>query len=132
MEFILMLIAMFALMYFFVLRPQAKRMKEQQEAVAALQAGDRVLLHSGIFVTVSHVGEAQMIVELAPGTEITILKAAVNRKAREDEEEFVFADEEAGSVDETEGAVDEAEALENVSSAEQVNSAEDMNSGSTK
>lgn len=124
MQFILMLIAMFALMYFFVLRPQAKRMKEQQEAVAALQAGDRVLLHSGIFVTVSHVGEAQMIVELAPGTEITILKAAVNRKAREDEEEFVFADEEAGSVDETERAVDEAEALEDAAPAEQVNSAE--------
>lgn len=128
MEFILMLIAMFALMYFLMIRPQAKRMKEQQEAVAALQAGDRVVLHSGIFATVSHVGEAQMIVELAPGTEITILKAAVNRTAREDEEEFVFADD-AGE-EETEGTHDEV--LEDVSPAEQVNSAEDMNSGSTK
>ncbi len=120
MEFILPFIALFAVMYFFVMRPQAKRVKEQQEAVAALQAGDRVLLHSGIFGTVTHVGEAQMIIELAPGTEITILKAAVNRKARDDEEEFVFADEVS---EEPADASDEA--VEDVVSTEPASLGED-------
>lgn len=92
MEMILLLVAMFAIMYFLMIRPQQKKMRQDQEMRAQLKEGDRVLLTSGIFGTIAHVGERQMIIELAPGVEITILKGNVARQVTPDDEEFEFTD----------------------------------------
>lgn len=92
-EMMLMMVGIFAIMYFLLIRPQQRRMREQQEAVNALGPGTRVLMQSGIYGTITHVGDRQAIVELAPGTEVTILKAAIMRAATADEEEFEFDDE---------------------------------------
>lgn len=92
MELILMVVAFGAIMYFLMIRPQQKRMKEHQALIASLQPGSRVLLTSGMFATLRHVGDKQMIVELAPGVEITVLKGNVARVVTEDEEEFEFSD----------------------------------------
>lgn len=92
-EMMLMMVGIFAIMYFLLIRPQQRRMREQQEAVNALGPGARVLMQSGIYGTITHVGDRQAIVELAPGTEVTILKAAIMRAATADEEEFEFDDE---------------------------------------
>lgn len=112
---IIILIALFALIYFMMIRPQQKRMREHQEMQSRLAEGDRVLLTSGIFATIAHVGEQQLIVELAPGTEVTILKGNVARKANSSEEEFEFADDiEEAEVTEPEatGATPEPEPSE--------------------
>ncbi|WP_077685494.1 preprotein translocase subunit YajC [Tessaracoccus aquimaris] len=93
MELILLMVAMFAIMYFLMIRPQQKKMRKDQEMRAQLGEGDRVLLTSGIFGTIAHVGERQMIVELAPGVEITVLKGNVARKVTAEDEEFEFTDE---------------------------------------
>lgn len=92
MDLIVMIVAFGALMYFLMIRPQQKRMKAHQATIVALAPGSRVLLTSGIFATVRHLGERQAIVELAPGTEITIVKANIARPTTEDEEEFEFSD----------------------------------------
>lgn len=91
-DFIFMIVAMIALFYFLIIRPQRKRMMQHQEMQSQLAAGTRVLLTSGIYGTVIHVGERQLVVELAPGTEITVLKSNVARPANPDEEEFEFDD----------------------------------------
>ena len=91
--FLLMIVAFGALMYFLMIRPQQKRLKEHQSTIAALSPGTRVLLTSGIFATIRHIGERQAIVELAPGTEVTVVKNNIARPITEDEEEFEFADE---------------------------------------
>ncbi len=92
----LLYLALFAvLIYFLVIRPQQKRMREHQNTVEAIQPGTRVLLTSGIFATVLEVADTQMFVELAPGVEVTILKQAVLRLAKEDEEEFEITDAES-------------------------------------
>ncbi len=108
MEMILLLVAMFAIMYFLMIRPQQKKMREDQEMRNQLAEGDRVLLTSGIFATIAHVGERQMIVELAPGLEVTILKGNVARKVTPEDEEFEFTDEVAPAVvaDEYDGVAD--------------------------
>ncbi len=98
MQMILLLVAMFAIMYFLMIRPQQKKMREDQEMRNQLAEGDRVLLTSGIFATIAHVGERQMIVELAPGLEVTILKGNVARKVTPEDEEFEFTDEVAPAV----------------------------------
>ncbi|MFV0428068.1 MAG: preprotein translocase subunit YajC [Arachnia sp.] len=92
-DLILMLVAFGALMYFLMIRPQQKRMREHEATMAALEPGVRVILTSGIFATLRHMGDSQAIVELAPGTEVTVLKGNIARPAKEDEEEFEFTDE---------------------------------------
>lgn len=92
MELVFMLIAMFAIFYFLLVRPQKKRQQQHQSTVDALQPGQRVILTSGYFATISHMGERQAIVELAPGVEVTVLKGNIARPAEADEEEFEFAD----------------------------------------
>ena len=79
--------------YILMLRPQQQRMREHQSQIDALLPGARVILNSGIFATISHIADTQAIVELAPGVEVTILKQAIARVAKNDEEEFEFTDE---------------------------------------
>lgn len=91
-ELILMMVALFALMYFLMIRPQQKRMKEHQQMQAELAPGERVLLTSGMFGTITHIGERQLIVELAPGVEVTVLKGNIARRVVAGDEEFEFTD----------------------------------------
>ncbi len=100
---LLMIVAFGAIMYFLMIRPQQKRMKEHQALINAIQPGTRVLLTSGIFGTVRHIGERQVIVELAPGTEVTMIKGNIAKVVGADEEEFEFSD------DETVGMADDLE-----------------------
>lgn len=92
MDLVLMIGAFAALMYFLMIRPQQKRMKAHQATLGSLAPGTRVLLTSGVFATVRHLGERQAIVELAPGMEITIVKGNIARPTTADEEEFEFSD----------------------------------------
>lgn len=93
MDILLMLVVFGGIMYFLMIRPQQKRMREHQTMVDALTPGARVLLTSGIFATVLHVGERQMIVELAPGVEVTVVKGHVSKVVGPDDEEFEYAEE---------------------------------------
>lgn len=92
MDLILMMVALFAVMYFLMIRPQQKRAKQHQAMQSSLAPGSRVLLTSGMFGTITNVGERQLIVELAPGTEVTVLKGNVARAVTAEEEEFEFTD----------------------------------------
>lgn len=90
--FLILILLMFGAMYFLMIRPQKKHQQETAAMQASIGEGDRVMLTSGIFATVRHVGDKQMIVELAPATEITVLRQAVLRKVAAEEEEFEFDD----------------------------------------
>ena len=92
-DLLLMLVLFAGAVYFLMIRPQQKRMREHQSQIDALQPGERVILTSGIFATLSHIADTQAIVELAPGVEVTILKQVIARVAKNDEEEFEFTDE---------------------------------------
>ena len=76
MEF-LPLIALIAVFYFLVLRPQAKRAKEHKELVSALQRGDEVVTMGGEVGSVSKVYEEYVGVELAENLEVTVQKSAI-------------------------------------------------------
>lgn len=94
-ETLLYLALLAVVLYFIAIRPQQKRMREHQNTVDALKPGSRVVLTSGIFATIREVADTQMFVELAPGVEVIILKQAVLRLAKEDEEEFEITDAES-------------------------------------
>lgn len=118
MDLILMMVALFAVMYFLMIRPQQKRAKQHQEMQSSLAPGSRVLLTSGMFGTVTNVGERQLIVELAPGLEVTVLKGNVARAVTAEEEEFEFTDDAAQADDELE-VVETVEAVEPIEAADE-------------
>ena len=113
-DLLLMLVVFVGAAYFLMIRPQQKRMREHQSQIDALLPGARVILNSGIFATISHIADTQAIVELAPGVEVTILKQAIARVAKNDEEEFEFTDEaeETPEGEESEESVDGVDAPE--------------------
>ena len=71
------ILLMFALLYFLMIRPQMKRAKEQKAMIEALQKGDEVITAGGILGRITKLGEAYISVEIAPNTEISVQKAAV-------------------------------------------------------
>ena len=96
---IVLVVVMFAAMYFLMIRPQKKQMEKQKEMLSKAQPGARVMLSSGIFGTIRATGDKQLVIELAPGVDITVVKQAVTKVVSADEEEFEFADSDATSED---------------------------------
>lgn len=76
MEF-LPLVALVAVFYFLVLRPQSKRAKEHKVMIAALQRGDEVVTVGGEVGLVSKVFEQYVGIELAENVEVTVQKSAI-------------------------------------------------------
>ena len=83
------LIIIMLLMYMFLIRPQQKRVKEQQALVRSLAAGDEVLLNSGIHGVVKEVEEESGVIwlEVAQDLELKVLRTAVERKFQTDTDE---------------------------------------------
>lgn len=96
---VLMLVLMGAAFYFLLIRPQQKRAKQQQEMTNALEPGARVMLSSGVFGTVRHLGERQAIIEIAPGIEMTVVKQAVVKTLSAEDDEFEYADDDAETAE---------------------------------
>jgi preprotein translocase subunit YajC len=76
-EQILLLVGMFAVMYFLLIRPQMKRAKEQRAMVEALQKGDEVVAAGGLIGRVTKLSEQYLTLEVAPNTEVVMQRNAV-------------------------------------------------------
>lgn len=78
-SFIIMMVAIFAIMYFFMIRPQQKRQKEIQNFQNSLQEGTQVVTGGGIYGTVKKIDLATGIVEvkIADGVVIKVDKGYV-------------------------------------------------------
>lgn len=76
---IIMLLAMFAIMYFFMIRPQQKKQKEIRKFQNALQEGTRVVTAGGLHATVKRVDleKNTVDVEIARGVVVTLDKGFV-------------------------------------------------------
>lgn len=66
--------------YFFLIRPQQKRIKEHKRVVDSIKRGDTVVTSGGIIGEVSKVdaANAQFVIEVAPKIEIKVLKSAIS------------------------------------------------------
>lgn len=74
---LLMIVAMIAIFYFFMIRPQQKKQKEIKKAREAMKAGDRVVTAGGIHGKIREISDATIMVEVAPGTQIKVDKGSV-------------------------------------------------------
>lgn len=72
------LILIFAIMYFLLIRPQQKKMKELKAMVEALRKGDQVLTQGGIVGKIHRVGDDGIVeVEIAEGVRVKIIKSTI-------------------------------------------------------
>ena len=71
------LIALLAVFYFLVLRPQQKRAKEVKVMLDAMQKSDDVVTTGGVLGRVVKVGEAYVSVEVAEGVTVNVQKIAI-------------------------------------------------------
>lgn len=71
------LILMFVAMYFLMIRPQQKRMKEQKAMMDALVKGDEVVTAGGVLGKVVKVTDLYVTLEVSSGAELVVQKNSV-------------------------------------------------------
>jgi len=85
---LLYVVALFALLYFLMIRPQQQRQKKHQQMLKELKVNDPIITAGGIYATVVKIKENSLVVRVADGVRLEILKTAVaSVREREENEE---------------------------------------------
>jgi preprotein translocase subunit YajC len=98
-QFLLIIVALFALLWLFVIRPQKRRQLQQQQLLEKVAPGDEILTAGGLYGTVRAVDGDEVTLEVAPGTNVRLARRAVaaivtpDETAVEPEDEVEEADE---------------------------------------
>lgn len=106
MDFLIILLFGFAIMWLLIVMPQRRRQKAHDEMVGALSPGDYVLTAGGVYGTVTEIGADDVGLEVAPDIEIRVSKRAIGTLVPPDQiEEVEVGDEEpaATPADEKQG-----------------------------
>lgn len=76
---IAMIVLLFGVMYFMMIRPQQKRRREAEQMQASIGPGDEVVTIGGLFGTVTGVDDETMMLEVAPGVQTRYARSAIAR-----------------------------------------------------
>jgi preprotein translocase subunit YajC len=76
-SFLIMMVAIFAIMYFFMIRPQNKKQKEIQNFRKNLEVGQEVITAGGIYGKVKEIEDNVVVLEIASGVKIRIDKNSI-------------------------------------------------------
>jgi preprotein translocase subunit YajC len=76
---IIILVALVAVFYFLLIRPQQKRMKDQQTMISRLSTGDEVVTTGGILGRITEVGDSFITLEISEGVRVKVQKAQVTQ-----------------------------------------------------
>ena len=68
----------FAVMYFFMIRPQIKKQKAENQYRAKLKMGDKIITIGGIHGKIIELGNSYVVIEVHGGTKIKVLKSAIS------------------------------------------------------
>ena len=80
-SFLIMMVAIFAIMYFFMIRPQNKKQKEIANFRKNLEVGQEVITAGGIYGKIKELEDNTVILEIASGVKIKIDKNSVYANA---------------------------------------------------
>ncbi len=77
---VILMVAMIGVMYFFMIRPQQKRAKEQKKFAESMNTGDKIITTAGIHGTINRVNEEDntLQIEIGRGTFMTIERSAIS------------------------------------------------------
>jgi preprotein translocase subunit YajC len=74
------LVLIFGIMYFLLIRPQQKKMRDLKAMVEAVRRGDQILTSGGIIGKVTKVGDDNIVeVEIADGVKVKIVKSTISQ-----------------------------------------------------
>ncbi len=82
---LLYIVALFAILYFLMIRPQQQRQKKHQAMIKSLKPDDRVTTVGGIFGTIVKLKEDSIILRIADNVRIEVLKNAISQVAGKEE-----------------------------------------------
>ena len=99
---LIVIVAIFALLWLFLIAPQRRRLQEQRKLIESIEVGDEILTVGGIIGRVrSEHGDEELLVEIAPGTEVRVSRRAVAAvlPPEDEEEDEEIVEEEPASLD---------------------------------
>jgi preprotein translocase subunit YajC len=76
-ESMILIVVMFGVLYFLMIRPQMKRAKEQKAMIEALQKGDEVIAAGGLVGRITKLTEGYVTLEIAHNVEVQVQRPAV-------------------------------------------------------
>jgi preprotein translocase subunit YajC len=68
---------MLGLLWLLIIAPQRRRRQQQAQMLGQLAAGDEVITVGGVYGSVREVADDHVLLEIAPGTQVRVLKSAV-------------------------------------------------------
>jgi preprotein translocase subunit YajC len=72
-------IMILGIMYFLIIRPQQKKLKDHRDMISAIKRGDTVVTAGGIVGKVTKViGDAELLVELAEGVRVRVVRGTIS------------------------------------------------------
>lgn len=74
---IIVLVGLFAMMYFLMIRPRQKQQREHEEMDKELRAGDRVITTSGIYGQIESIAEETVLLKLESGATMRVARASI-------------------------------------------------------
>ena len=81
-SFILMMVAIFAIMYFFMIRPENKKQKEIANFRKNLEVGQSIITAGGIYGKIKEIEDNSVVVEIASGVKIKVDKNSIYADAK--------------------------------------------------
>ncbi len=75
---LIVIVAMFVLLWLFLIAPQRRRVQDQRKLIESVDVGDEILTVGGIIGRVkAEQDDSELLVEIAPGTEVRVSRRAV-------------------------------------------------------
>lgn len=74
---LLIMVPIFAIMYFLMIRPQQKKQKEHEAMLSRVKAGDKIMTQGGLYGTVVKVGDNRVTVEIAERVNVEFAQGAI-------------------------------------------------------
>ena len=75
--FPIIILALFGLLYFVMIRPQRNRQRQAQQMQSQVMPGQRVRTTAGMYATVISVEDQDVVLEVAPGVQVRFLRRAI-------------------------------------------------------
>jgi preprotein translocase subunit YajC len=98
---LILIVAMFALLWLFLIRPQRARAQAHRELVTRVDIGDEILTVGGLYGNVIEIDEDDdLMLEIAPGTQVRIARRAVAAVIPPEEETPDLEEEEMPALEE--------------------------------
>jgi preprotein translocase subunit YajC len=88
---IIFLVAIFAIMYFLMIRPRQKQQKQHEEMMQELRSGDRVIMAGGIYGQIESLTEETAIIRIESGATMKVARNSIlGKQETEDSSKGIF------------------------------------------